>query len=230
MGAPETDTGPLQLSVTAFPTSIPADGASTLQIEVMARDTKGTSVPDGTPVAFSCTTGTIEREQSIHNGRAIAILRSTTMPGVAQVTVTCGQAQRDVTVYFAEEARYLVAERTIQFVPADGITASTIIVRVGGEKSVVPDGTVVTFETDLGETVGQATTCGGQTVTLLTSRIPGEAHVKVRCGRALGDMGRNMFPIRLAVGPSGLGPPVGNGLSGPKCPPDGGTTNSLRLT
>lgn len=204
MGAPETDTGLLQLSVTAFPTSIPADGASTLQVEAIVHDAKGAVVPDGTPVVFSCTTGTIGREQSTRNGRAVAILRSTTMPGRVRVTVTCGQAQQDVTVYFAEEAQHLAAERTIQFVPADGITASTIIARVGGERSVVPDGTVVTFVTDLGDMVGQATTIGGQAVALLTSRIPGEAHVKVRCGPASVDVPAVAFvpakPFRLGLG------------------------------
>jgi len=203
-GAPETDVGPLQLSVTAFPISIPADGASTLQVEAMVHDAKGAVVPDGTLVTFSCTGGTIGREQLTQNGRAITNLRSTTTPGGVRVTVTCGPAQQDVTVYFAEEAQYLAAERTIQFVPADGITASTIIARAGGEKSVVPDGTVVTFATDWGEIVGQATTLGGQAVALLTSRSPGEAHIKVRCGSASADVPAVTFvaakPFRLGLG------------------------------
>ncbi|NCO39565.1 MAG: hypothetical protein GW911_29750 [Armatimonadetes bacterium] len=199
--APAPDARSPRLSVTTFPTCIAADGTGTLRVEATVRAGDGTAAPDGTRVTFSSSAGTLLSEtQATRNGMAVVLLRCTPTPGKAVVTVAAGDARAEATAWFGERPAAVAVERTIQFVPADGRSWSAIIAHAGGMKAYVPDGTPVSFSTDLGEIVPQSTTTGGYVVALLTSTKPGVATVTAQCGEVRDSATVEFVPATYRLG------------------------------
>lgn len=77
------------IRLTAYPTALVADGASSVTLTAEVRTAQGKPVPDGTQVTFSTTLGTL-RESVVptEGGVARATLIASQLPGVALVTAT----------------------------------------------------------------------------------------------------------------------------------------------
>jgi hypothetical protein len=92
---------PAHLSVTANPTSIPADGVSTSTITALVSDENNRTVPDGTLVTFATSLGVLgPATVKTQNGIAAATLHSSTTVGTAMVTVEVGSLSGEVPVTF----------------------------------------------------------------------------------------------------------------------------------
>jgi len=95
------DTTPAELTVSADPTSIPADGTSTSTITVLVGDADGNPVPDGTPVDFTTSLGLIVPGTAQTTGGIVtATLHAGTVVGTATVTVEVGTLTETVDVAF----------------------------------------------------------------------------------------------------------------------------------
>ena len=90
---------PHSVTVTADPTSIPADGTSTSTIKAAVRDINNNPVADGTAVVFATDLGTLNYTiTGTINGVATVMLTSGTVPGRATVTATSLRASGQVSV------------------------------------------------------------------------------------------------------------------------------------
>ncbi|HEY3413205.1 MAG TPA: Ig-like domain-containing protein [Armatimonadota bacterium] len=87
--------------LTAKPAAIFADGATTTTITAEVRDRSGGLVPNGLPIRFSTTLGSIESAASSQGGQASVRLTSSTVPGRATVTASAGHATAEITVEFS---------------------------------------------------------------------------------------------------------------------------------
>ena len=90
---------PHSVTVTAEPTSIPADGTSTSTIRAMVEDRNGKPVADGTEVVFATDLGILSSAiTETVDGVAIVTLTSGTVPGKATVTATSLRTSGQVSV------------------------------------------------------------------------------------------------------------------------------------
>lgn len=97
---------PAALLVSASPTRLVADGASTATIRATAWDRVGHLVADGTPVTFTTTLGEIAPDIGwTLEGVVTSTLRSATQPGTARVRAASGTVWGEVQVEFY---RYLI--------------------------------------------------------------------------------------------------------------------------
>ena len=173
---------PYTLTLAAYPTNLIVGETSELTATVV--DQYANRVADGTPVTFTTNLGsvgsaTITRDTI--NGVATATLTSQVV-GTATVTATSGSASETVDVTFNPGPPYtvtLTADPTSILV---GGYTSTLTVTVTDQfNNYVADGTVVTFETSLGNlnggTVTRTTASGVATATLTSGNIAGMAVV-----------------------------------------------------
>lgn len=92
---------PAAITLTAAPTSLMADGASTATLTAVVKDANGNPVPNQT-VAFATTLGAITGAAVTDaNGVATATLTSVQQVGVAQVTASLGSLSASAEVTFA---------------------------------------------------------------------------------------------------------------------------------
>jgi uncharacterized repeat protein (TIGR01451 family) len=92
-------------TITANPTSIPADGTSTSTITVQLRDANGVSLPTGGDlVTLSTTAGTLNSVTDNNNGTYTATLTSSATTGTATITGTVngGSIAASATVTFSQ--------------------------------------------------------------------------------------------------------------------------------
>ena len=83
------------LSALAF--TIPIDGQ--VGLEVTVADAEGNAAPDGTPVHFSTTLGSVLPASALtQDGRALSTLSAADQPGIAVVTARSGRASGTTTV------------------------------------------------------------------------------------------------------------------------------------
>jgi len=92
---------PHSVTVTAHPTSIPADGISTSTIRAAVKDINNNPVADGTTVVFATDLGTLSSTTTeTVDGVATVTLRTGTVPGKATVTARSLGASGQVSVRF----------------------------------------------------------------------------------------------------------------------------------
>jgi hypothetical protein len=90
---------PHSMTVTADPTSIPADGTSTSTIRATVKDRNNNPVADGTTVVFATDLGTLNCTiTGTINGVATVMLTSGTVPGQARVSARSLSASGQVSV------------------------------------------------------------------------------------------------------------------------------------
>ena len=154
------------ISLTASPTSLPADGASTATISATLTVVGGGSPPDGTTVNFSITRG----------GGAITA-SATTADGVASATLTAGNVAETATIQAGSGGRtaqidveYTPGSVTLTIIPNALLgtgeeTASVTALLKAADGSPAPDGETVNFtlsSEDLGDIPASAVTVGGE--------------------------------------------------------------------
>ncbi|MCK5737699.1 Ig-like domain-containing protein, partial [bacterium] len=164
--------------LTADPTSIPADGASSTAITVLVTDTGGNPVPGGTPVILTTNLGSFvyppgtpapdPLPQSIAlytigtTGTVTTSLISGLDAGEAWVMAMSGTLTQSTKVTFKESGTITTAEMFIdvtkRIIDATGSASSEIIVLLqDGDHNPIQDATV-NFSTNLGTVTGSATT------------------------------------------------------------------------
>lgn len=105
--------------LTAKPAAIFADGATSTTITAEVRDRNGGLIPNGQPIRFSTTLGTIETSASSQGGQASVRLTSSTVPGRATVTASSGHATAEITVEFSSKPIVFGEEASAVSVRAD---------------------------------------------------------------------------------------------------------------
>ncbi len=165
--------GGATMTISANPLSIPADGASTTQIEVVMMDSSGSAL-NGNVVFFTTTLGSITPQATVDNGIARTTLTAGTNEGTATVTAISGSLSDtiQVTIGFQNVSIFLTANPPE--IPADGISTSTIEAFVTEDKGIVPDGTDVAFTTTLGTITPNAQTVSGRATATLTAGVKEE--------------------------------------------------------
>jgi len=164
------------ITLTATPTSLPADGHSSSEIKAVVNNSAGVPVSKGTSVTFSTTlSGTLfsNGTQTITMGTidasgivTVALIAGTTS-GRADVLCSSGGVTQSVSVNIGTlpiAAITLTANPTT--LPADGTSSSTITATVldSSGKPLNKEGVPVTFTTNLGHFSN-----GLQTVTVFTT-------------------------------------------------------------
>lgn len=92
---------PASISLTASPSSIPADGSSTATVTATVRDADNVPVRDGTAVSFSATAGTLSTTSTATSGgQAQTVLTSGTTVETASVSATSGAAASSTQITF----------------------------------------------------------------------------------------------------------------------------------
>jgi len=203
-GGGGTDTSGRKIAVVAADRRIPADGTTTTTITVTIRNAKGNPAPDKTPVEFRTNLGLISPGRALlSSGVATATLTAAPITGTARVRATSRGVGGSVNVEFiptsqSNVAAHLALVVSQQQIPADGTSQSSITALVSDEhNNPVPDGTLVTFTTNLG-LVGPDTAQtyrGSAEATLRSTLEAGKATVKVRVGRLLEKVRVEFVPI-----------------------------------
>jgi len=176
-----TPLNPFTVTVTANPDHILVDGSTSI-IEALVVDQYGNWVTDGTSVTFATSAGSIAPSPvATVNGKASTILTSGTVAGTAIVTATAGAASGTTSVVFEAGVPRVTIAASPSFLSVDDPSFITVTARdIHGND--VPDGTVVTFTTSLGNFGGTITkttrtTVGGKAYAQLHSTVPGVAIV-----------------------------------------------------
>lgn len=179
----------VEMTVSALPTAILADGRSTSAITVLLKRTTSKIAIANAVVQFATTLGTIPNQATTNSeGVAKVNLTSSNSIGIALVTATYGNAiQKTVNVTFQESVpTYLEVTATPPVLPADGQSQSTIRATVtDANRNPVPDGTIVLFEIQSGSGTleRQKTTSNGVAISTLTAGIqPGTTVIRVSVG------------------------------------------------
>jgi hypothetical protein len=146
----------ITVTLTATPTSIPADGFSSSRLVALVAETTRRVPLDGREVLFGATSGLITG-RVVTNGEGVA---------VATLTGTPGASNAEVTAYFG---RTLTARASVAFLPppstaevllridtetlpADGASETRLIATaLDAESNPMPNGTPVTFSVVSGE-------------------------------------------------------------------------------
>ena len=176
----------VEMTISASPTNILANGQSTSSIKVVLKESVSKEAVYSAPVRFSTDLGTIPSQITTDEaGVAEAFLTSATTTGTATVIARYGYTLSDtVQVSFQESIpTYLEVSTTPPVIPADGQSQSSIKATVtDANRNPIPDGTLVLFDLieGTGSLVHQQTTIDGVATTLLTSgTLPDTARVRV---------------------------------------------------
>ncbi|HEU5475634.1 MAG TPA: invasin domain 3-containing protein, partial [Actinophytocola sp.] len=193
-------------TITADPSSITADGASTSTITVQSKDAEGNDLTiGGATVVISTDLGTVSGVTDNDNGTYTATLTSGTTAGTATLGFTIGGTQAVATVAVALTAGPAdPGSSTISAAPgsivADGVATSTVTVQLRdalGNPLTSSGGTVV-ISTDAG-TISVTTDNGDGTYTAsLTSVALGTATLSYTLG---GTPGAATATVAFVVGP-----------------------------
>ena len=196
-----------KITVTAASTSITADGVSSTVVTAVLTDQNGNPVAAGTAAQFTTTLGTFSNASTTYKtttdgtGTATATLYAGTVAGIATVTCTSGTISGYVSIKFVSGTPGVVANISLSAgstsMNADGTSFTTITaVLTDGVGLAVPNGTTVTFTTNLGtfsnatKTYITTTTSSGSggaasataTATLFAGLTPGQATVSCASG------------------------------------------------
>ena len=103
---PIVEPGPAyNITLSANPTKLIADGTDTATILAYVTDANGTAVIDGTVVSFTTTDGTLSDAWALtYNGRANVTLTSSLNPCTAVVTASSGSASTTLSIPFEASA------------------------------------------------------------------------------------------------------------------------------
>ncbi|MDM7925009.1 MAG: invasin domain 3-containing protein [bacterium] len=179
----------VQMTVSASPLAILADGRSTSTVRVVMKRTTSKIAITGAALRFATDLGTIPASASTNSeGVAQVNLTSSTSVGTARVTVLYGATlSGQASVNFqASIPTYLQVSATPPVLPADGKSQSEIRAIISdANRNPVPDGTLVQFELarGSGSMDRQKTTVNGVASTLLTAGTrPDNAWVRVTSG------------------------------------------------
>jgi hypothetical protein len=154
------------ISLSANPTSLPADGTSQCTITATVTVVGGGSAPDGTTVDFSITQGggSITATASTAGGLALATLTSGVLAETATIRAEAGGRIAEIDVV------YTPGSVTLTIVPNSLLgtgqeTAVVTAVLKDAAGNPAPNGETVTFvlsDESLGDITSPATTSGGQ--------------------------------------------------------------------
>ena len=173
------------IAVSANPTSITADGASTSTITAVVTDENGNPVA-GAEVSFATTLGSIGATATTDaNGEATATLTSAATTGTATVTASVDDVNGSTDVAFvAGDAANIAVSANPTSITADGASTSTITAVVTDENGNPVAGAEVGFATTLGSIGATATTDanGEATATLTSAATTGTATVTASVG------------------------------------------------
>ena len=189
---------PTNISVSANPSSITADGTSTSIITATIKDAKGNIVEDGTDVIFSTTSGLISPSSTTTtNGIATTTLTSSTTATTAIINASSGGASGSTNVTFtAGSPASLSLQATLTRIIADGTSNTTITAVVTDTNGNPVNGTTVEFTTTLGSITSSSKTGanGIATATLTSSTTSGTATVKATSGSATNSVSVEFIP------------------------------------
>jgi len=180
LSSPQEPGPPMTVTITAAPTTIPADGSSISIITATVVDTYTNPVADGTVVTFTTNLGSFPSApytNTTTSGVATATLTSGTVAGTATITATANSKYDTTTVEFTPGPPFTVTVTAYPTsIPADGTSTSTVTATVVDQYSNdVADSTVVTFTTDLGSFPSapytNTTTSGVATATLTSQTV-----------------------------------------------------------
>ena len=175
------------ITVTATPSTLVADGASTSIIRAEVKDVQGNPITDGESITFTITygSGTLSAASATTSGgfasvtytassapgaETIRAMSANNVSGIVSITLTSGGVG-SIT---------LAASPTS--IPADGSSSSAITATVNDSSgNPVPSGTIITFSTTLGTLSSTSVTTtdasGTVTVSLVASTTAGTATV-----------------------------------------------------
>ena len=181
------------ITLTANPTSIPANGTSSSTISATLKDTSGKAVPKGTLVTFTTNLGKLgsgAQTQSVitpdDTGVVSVSLISGTTAGSATVTATSNSVTQSVTVTFTGTVVGSIAvTATPSTLTADGKSTSEIRAAVkDAQGNPIADGETITFTITSGSGTlsasSAATTGGYATVTYTAGSAAGSVIIEAR--------------------------------------------------
>ncbi len=168
-----------QITVTASPSSISADGTSTSTITATVKDASENPA-NGASVTFTTNLGTITSPHTTDSdGVATATLTAGTTSGTAVVKATANGASATTTVTLTPGSpSNITLFASPSSIIADGTSTSTITANVKDTSGNPANGASVTFTTSLGTITSPHTTSGGVATATLTSATSGTAVVK----------------------------------------------------
>ena len=162
---------PGTMTLRAYPTTISADGVSSLSLSVELRDACAHPLSKGSEITFKSTFGTFENSQQNYTvktvddtGEVTVELFSSTSAGVSTITATCGEVSRAVSTIFKGASTAvslsLSAEKT--GIKSDNSETAAITASVLDGNNAALEGVLVTFSTNGGQ-IGAATATTGST-------------------------------------------------------------------
>lgn len=174
------------MTLSSFPTEIPADGSSTSTIRATLYNDEGQYVPDGTEIYFTTTRGNLSANTATtSSGRAIVELTSTNIEGTATITATSGPRQASTTVrMYSTNVGYIRLKASRYSIPINGATAVLTAAVYDVNGNPVPDGTAVIFTATAGSLSPTSTTTiqGIGTSVLSSGSYPTTAAVSATAG------------------------------------------------
>ena len=187
------------ITLTAAPTSIPADSGQSLLITATLRDSTGQAVDRGTSLTFETQIGTFPLDLTTYTTSTptesgvvtVSLMAGAgTTAGGGTVTATSNNVTQAVDIEFTAP---IVGSVTVTAgpasIPADGVSTTTITTAVrDGDNEYMPDGTTVNFTTTAG-TLSSATAetfNGLATVTLTASMTAQTVTITATVGQESG--------------------------------------------
>ena len=141
--------------------SLYADNFSTTTIDVYAEDSFGNPAPEGTPISFEATEGTITQSATVDaEGHVQVIYQAGLTSGPAAITASNTTIQNSISIYLmpTPAASISLSVMPVQL-PADGSSNAQLTALVlDVESRPASDGTIVTFTSNLGVLGGGGTT------------------------------------------------------------------------
>ena len=173
-----------ELLIAANPQSAPADGKTAITIVATIFDAYGNPVPDGIPVSFEASGGSLSANTALTSRGLATVTLTSSQAGAVTVTAKSGDKTASITVQFTPVVSSITLTANPQSAPADGKTAVTITASIlDGSGQPIPDGVEVTFSTTLGILSSTtATTSNGLASVTLTSTTSGIAQVSASAG------------------------------------------------
>jgi hypothetical protein len=199
------------ISLTATPNNLTADGQSMSTIRATVTDAHGNLVADGKSISFSVMTGgagtLLSSRATTSNGVAEVIYRAST---IKQIETVRAQATNGTTatvdiVLIGQTVGSVTVNAGSPDIVANGISSTTISATVKDLNGIkVGDGVIVSFTTTAGTLLAStaATANGIATVTLRSSTNLGFAEVRATAGGVNGTITINFVPgapFRLTV-------------------------------
>lgn len=158
------------ITVTPSLGGILADGASTCRLRILAQDSLGHPVVDGTHISLTTTDGSVSPIAATSSGWADALLTASSTAGTATVTATSNGSSNTANVVLAGSPSAISINAHPAVLPADGSAQVQVVANVTDSGSrPVADGTTVTFSTTAGTISTPATTTDGKAIAILTA-------------------------------------------------------------